>query len=137
MPWEKKGLIYNAPHDGGWRDNSALTPTPIQLNSSTIRVLCSFRDPQGIGRIGFVDVDSSNPSIIKSISPAPIIDIGEPGSFDDNGVILGDIIRFQNSYYLYYVGFQLVEKVKFLAFTGLAISNGNDLCSKSMQMSPY
>ena len=28
---------------------------------------------------------------------------------------------------MYYVGFQLVEKVKFLAFTGLAISNGNDL----------
>lgn len=122
MTWIKRGIIYKPPYDGSWRDNSALTPTPIQINSSTIRVYCSFRDPNGIGRIGYVDVNASNPSQVQRISPNPVLNIGEAGSFDDNGMILGDIVRIGDQYYMYYVGFQLVEKVKFLAFTGLAIS---------------
>jgi hypothetical protein len=45
--------------------------------------------------------------------------------FDDNGVILGDLIRVDDKIYMYYVGFQLAGKVKFLAYTGLAISSDN------------
>lgn len=136
MPWEKKGIIYKAPHDGTWRDNSALTPTPIQISSSTIRVYCSFRDSNGIGRIGFVDVDSANPSLIQDISSNPTIDLGESGSFDDNGVILGDLVRIDNSYFMYYIGFQLVKNVKFLAFSGLAISTNENLDFKRYSTVP-
>ena len=35
--------------------------------------------------------------------------------FDDNGVILGYLIKVGNKIYMYYVGFQLVKKSKFLA----------------------
>ncbi len=122
MKWEKKGLIYTPPFDGSWKDNSALTPTPFLLNENTIRVYASFRDKQGIGRIGYVDVDSNNPLKIIKISEKPVLDIGMDGMFDDNGVILGDILRLDNKISMYYVGFQLVSKAKFLAYTGLAIS---------------
>jgi hypothetical protein len=60
---------------------------------------------------------------VKSVSKEPVLDIGLPGTFDDNGVILGDVVYHKQRLYMYYIGFQLVEKVKFLAFTGLAISS--------------
>ncbi|MCK9337372.1 MAG: hypothetical protein M0P43_06045 [Arcobacteraceae bacterium] len=123
MKWEKKGLIYKPPFDGSWKDNSALTPTPFLLTEDIIRIYASFRDTNGIGRIGFVDVDANNPSIILRISEKPVLDIGQDGMFDDNGVILGDLIKIDNMVYMYYIGFQLVKKAKFLAYTGLAISN--------------
>lgn len=123
MKWEKKGLVYTPPCDGSWRDNSALTPTAIQLTDSVIRVYASFRSKDGIGRIGYVDVDSNNPSHVIGISSSPVLDVGEPGMFDDNGVILGDVIKVKDKLYMYYVGFQLVNKVKFLAYTGLAVSD--------------
>ena len=127
MKWLKKGLLYLSPKDGSWRDNSALTPTAFLLNDKVIRNYVSFRDSTGIGRIGYVDVDINNPSNILKVSNQPVLDIGLKGMFDDNGMILGDVIRVENAIYMYYVGFQLVKRSKFLAYTGLAISkDGGD-----------
>ncbi len=125
MKWEKKGLIYQSPEDNSWRDNSALTPTAFLLDTNIIRVYASFRDTQGVGRIGYIDVNANNPSDVLKISDKPVLDIGKDGMFDDNGVILGDLIRVDNKIYMYYVGFQLVKKSKFLAYSGLAISEDN------------
>ena len=122
MKWMKKGLIYGPDGEYSWAQHSALTPTPILLNPDTIRVYAGFRDEKGVSRIGFVDVKADNPSIVKNVSSTPALDVGILGTFDDNGVILGDVIVHNDKLYMYYVGFQLVEKVKFLAFSGLAIS---------------
>lgn len=125
MKWEKKGLIYCPQGIHGWDVKGFLTPNPFLLNDDVIRVYGSIRDNNGAGRIGYVDVDAKDPKNIIAISEKPVLDLGEKGAFDDNGVILGDVIRVDNKVYMYYVGFQLVHKVKFLAFSGLAISVDN------------
>jgi len=122
MHWEKLGLIYKPDGKTGWKLTSALTPTPIILEDR-IRVYAGFRDIDGVSRIGYVDLDKKNPLTVIKISETPVLDIGVDGSFDDNGIILGDVIWVGDRLYMYYVGFQLVKKVKFLAFTGLAISD--------------
>ncbi|WP_461201874.1 hypothetical protein [Anoxybacillus sp. TBDG-1] len=123
MKWEKKGLIYSPTGDSWWSKHSALTPTPILINKDVIRIYAGFRDDEGVSRIGYVDVEAQNPSNIIKISEEPVLDIGEPGTFDDNGVILGDVLKVGADIYMYYVGFQIVKKSKFLAFSGLAISS--------------
>lgn len=134
LSWKKKGLVYESPKDGSWRDNTALTPTAFEYNKDVIRIYAGFRDVKGISRIGYVDVSSKNPSQVLSISDAPVLDIGARGMFDDNGVILGDVVRVDDKVYMYYVGFQIVDKVKFLAYTGLAISNdGGDTFNRFSQ----
>lgn len=125
MEWVKKGLIYKPDENILWRNNSALTPTPILIDDDTIRIYAGFRDEQGISRIGYVDVEADNPSKIIKISEKPVLDTGIPGTFDDNGVILGDVVKREDKLYMYYVGFQIVQKAKFLAYTGLAISEDN------------
>ncbi len=54
------------------------------------------RDSQGIGRIKYIDAEEKNPSNVLYASDRPSLDIGNPGCFDDNGVILGDIIPVNN-----------------------------------------
>jgi hypothetical protein len=127
MKWIKKGFICGPDGMMPWAKNTALTPTPILLDDHTIRVYAGFRDKFGVSRIGFIDLDSNAPNIVKRVSSKPALDIGINGAFDDNGVILGDVVRVGGDIRMYYVGFQLVSKVKFLAFSGLAISkNGGD-----------
>ena len=100
MKWEKKGLIYKPPFDGSWKDNSALQPTVLVL-SDRIRIFLCFRDTRGIGRIGYVDVDVNDPSKILKISENPILDIGQDGMFDDNGVAPTAIIKNDNKIFLF------------------------------------
>lgn len=124
MPFKKLGLVYrSADHVQSWSKDSALTPTPILHQDGFIRVYAGFRDGQGVSRIGFVDVEADDPTKIIRVSQAPALDIGRAGCFDDNGVILGDVVSHCGQLHLFYVGFQLVAKAKFLAFSGLAISS--------------
>lgn len=125
MHWEKKGLIFNPQNLGGWRDNTFITPTPFLLSDDVIRVFGGFRDNNGVSRIGFIDVSAENPKKVLRLSDNPVLDVGKDGMFDDNGVILGSVIRNNDEIWMYYVGFQLVKKVKFLAYSGLAISRNN------------
>ncbi len=122
MKWEKKGLIYCPDGKYPWAKHSALQPTPILLNNKTIRVYVGFRDELGISRVGYVDVDSENPLNVQRVSEYPVLDIGVNGTFDDNGVVPTAIIRQQGKFFLYYAGYQIPQKVKFLVFGGLAVS---------------
>jgi hypothetical protein len=123
MEYVKRGFIYGPAGESEWAQHTALTPTPILLNDDVIRVYAGFRSNTGVSRIGYVDVEAKNPLKVVTVSREPALDVGKPGCFDDNGVILGDVIRHGDKLSMYYVGFQLVSQVKFLAFTGLAISS--------------
>lgn len=127
MSFHKLGLIYKAAdYRNSWANNSALTPTPIVLPDGRLRVYAGFRDSEGTSRIGWVDLDSTTLAVIN-VSERPALDIGRPGCFDDNGVILGDVLIDGDRLLMFYVGFQIVQKAKFLAFTGLAESiDGGD-----------
>lgn len=123
MIWEKLGLVFDTQKgELPWATGGALTPTPVLLNEKVIRVFCGMRDSAGISRIGYVDVSAQDPTKILEVSKDPVLDLGEPGQFDDNGLILGHVEKINDQYHMYYVGFQLPAKAKFLAFTGLAVS---------------
>ncbi|HET6632239.1 MAG TPA: hypothetical protein VFG73_05970 [Rhodanobacteraceae bacterium] len=122
--WQKQGLVFDTARQGrgGWMRHSALTPTPYRLDEERIRVYAGFRDADGVSRIGYVDVLADDPTAVVEVSSEPALDIGRDGCFDDNGVILGDVVEAPGGLHMFYVGFQRVAKAKFLAFTGLAVS---------------
>jgi predicted GH43/DUF377 family glycosyl hydrolase len=127
VAWVKKGLIYRPEGEQPWAQHTVITPTPWQRDEHTIRIFGGFRDSQGVSRIGYIDVAAANPARVLRVSEQPLLDTGRPGTFDDNGVILGDIVERDGRLLMYYVGFQIPSQVKFLAFSGLAISaDGGD-----------
>lgn len=123
MKWKKLGIVFNGRSELYWHEDSALTPTPFRLNEEIIRVYAGFRDASGVSRIGYIDVLANMPTKVVNISLEPCLNVGRDGCFDDNGVILGDVVRYNDEIRMYYVGFQMVKKAKFLAYSGLAISN--------------
>lgn len=125
MKWEKKGLIYCPSGEHTWEKDTFMTPHAMKLEDGRIRIFGGVRDEAGVSRIKYIDVDEKNPGKILKVSEHPSLDIGNPGCFDDNGVILGDIVHVGDKLYMYYVGFQHVQKVKFFAFSGLAVSSDN------------
>ena len=99
MKWLKKGLIYGPDGSSPWAKHSALQPTTYLLNDKVIRVYVGFRDSHGISRVGFVDLDSMNPSKVLYVSKRPALDIGLPGTFDDNGVVPCAVVERKEGLY--------------------------------------
>lgn len=125
MQWKKLGLIKAPSIHNTWQDNSLLQPIPLLLDDM-IRVYVGFRDEYGVSRIGYVDLDGNNPLEVISISKEPSLDIGRDGMFDENGVCPTAIIKTNEGIRLYYGGYSQGKKVRFLAFTGLAISTDGE-----------
>lgn len=121
MIWEKKGLVFQAGSEVEWRNNSALQPTPL-LMGDVIRVYVGFRDRKGVSRPGYVDLDASNPSKIIGISPNPLLELGEAGCFDDNGMVPCAVFREENKVYMMYAGYNIGYHVRMTIFSGLAVS---------------
>ncbi|KZC27129.1 hypothetical protein [Rhodanobacter denitrificans] len=136
--WRKKGLVFDTARHGvgGWMRHSALTPTPYRIDGERIRVYAGFRDGDGVSRIGYVDVRADDPATIVRVSAEPALDVGRGGCFDDNGMILGDVVDAPGGLHLFYVGFQHVARAKFLAFTGLAISTDGGEHFRRVQETP-
>jgi hypothetical protein len=120
--WIKKGLVFNAPGDSWWARTHAIAPTPYLLGSGDLRIYVGICDEGTTSRIGFVDVDAAEPERVLRVSAEPVLDIGEPGAFDDSGVVPTCVVRTDDALRLYYVGFQRGVQVPYCIFSGLAVS---------------
>jgi len=127
MEWLKRGLVHAPTGAVPWAEQYAFPPTPHLVNGESLRLYVAFRDAAGIGRVGFVEVDARNPGVVRNVSPAPVLDIGAAGAFDENGVVPTAVVRCGDQLYLYYVGYQLGYKVRYFQFQGLAISDDGGL----------
>lgn len=118
----KKGILFNANY-ADKSMSSALQPTALITGENTARIFCGARDDKGISRIMCVDIIKQEDELsVTSIKKKPVLDVGLPGSFDDNGVVPSAIIKSNGKIYLYYAGYQLTNNVRFLVLGGLATS---------------
>lgn len=126
MQWLKKGMICNSKtFDLPWYKKNTMVPVPHLMNEKVLRIFVTMCDDKNIGRIGYVDVDADNPSHIIGYSKTPVLDIGDDGAFDDNGVVTASLLKDGDKLYLYYSGYQLCVKVPYLIFTGVTVSTDN------------
>ena len=89
-----------------------------------MRVFVQCRDERNVGRVGYVDLDAADPRRVIAASSQPVLDIGEPGAFDDNGVFQTSVIRGPDGrLWMYYVGFELCHHIRYRLLTGLATSD--------------
>lgn len=122
MAWVSRGLIHAPTGEAGWRHQFAMLPTPHLRRNGDLRIFLGFCDADMVGRVGYVDVDPDNPLKVRTVSPQPVLDIGAPGTFDDNGAVPISLVQTDDGLKLYYIGFQLGTKVPYFMFAGLAES---------------
>ena len=66
----------------------------------------TFLDKSGIRRTSYIDFPKDNLYEIKGFSKKPIFDIGQDGTFDENGSLTCSLVMSPfNESYSYYAGF--------------------------------
>ncbi len=125
MNWLKLGMVWGPDGTLPWARTHAMVPTPIDLpHLGVIRIFFSGCDQAGIARPGFVDVSPADPTRVVAVHPEPLMDIGVPGTFDENGVLVTSVVRLPDGrLHMYYVGFELGTRIRYRLLSGLAVSN--------------
>lgn len=114
MKWQKKGNIFNS----HWSQ----LPVVDSSNPDFWRVFYSNRINNKSYPLYF-DIEPGNPSNILRTRKDPILHPGPPGSFDHAGVMPAEIIDYNGSKYLFYIGWTNRLDVPYHNNIGLAISH--------------
>ena len=122
MRWRKRGRIFVPDGRAPWARAYAFPPTPLRLDDERLRIYVAFCDEQTVGRVGYVDVRLDDPSEVLCVSERPVLDVGEPGTFDDNGVVPTCVLASGDELLLYYTGYELRARVPYSQLLGLAVS---------------
>lgn len=93
------------------------------LGGDRIRVYAAFLNDASVGRVGYVDVDACDPLRVLDVSRRPALDIGVPGTFDDNGVSPVCLVRDGEDLHLFYNGWQIGTRIRYTLFLGMATSS--------------
>jgi predicted GH43/DUF377 family glycosyl hydrolase len=137
MQWRKLGVVYQPDGSLWWAKSHAAIPTPEVLTENIIRIYIYCRDENNVGRTGYVDVSTNDPREILSIANEPILDVGQPGTFDENGAIVNCIVNIDNQIkYLYYTGFELGHQIRYRLLSGLAASKDSGRTFQRIQKTP-
>jgi hypothetical protein len=105
-----------------------MLPTLQALEGGRLRLYYGALDEQSVARIRWLEVALSKPTVVERAAAEPVLEIGEPGFFDDNGVVPTCVVRAGGELRLYYAGFQKQTKIAYTMFTGLAVSHdGGDV----------
>jgi hypothetical protein len=123
VKWAKRGLIFSPDRNFDWMQSHASIPVAEFLNPDLIRIYFGTRDAAGISHIGYVDVESENPTRLVAISTKPVLPLGERGTFDDSGIMPSWLVRYNNKRFFYYIGWNPQVTVSYRLAIGLAISS--------------
>ena len=122
MRWEKRGRVYAPAGDQPWARSHAYLPT-VHVREDRLRVYFAALDAERFGRIGYVDLDPADPTRVLSEPAVPVLDLGEPGTFDDSGVSPSCVLDVSGELRLFYVGWQRAVRVPYMLFAGVATSH--------------
>ena len=124
--WSKKGLLFHVDHYNEWMVSHACVPTALQIDKKIIRVFYAPRNKDGKSIPTYFDVDAEDPTKVIYIHDKPILELGELGTFDDDGIMPCCVVRVSETcIYMYYVGWNPSVSVPYRNAIGLAISNDN------------
>ncbi len=127
MKWHKHGLVWGPDGTLPWARSHAMVPTPIELpHLGVIRIFFSACDNEGLSRPGFVDVSPDDPTHVQFVHTQPLMDIGAPGTFDENGVVTTSVVLVPDGrLFMYYVGFEIGTRIRYRLLAGAAISEND------------
>ena len=126
MKWRKRGLVYVPDGAKPWARTHAFLPTPELTPDGQLRVYLTSLDDAQFGRASYVVLDRDDPTRVLYECQRPLLDVGELGAFDDSGVNPSSVLRVGDQVFMYYIGWQRVQQVPYMLFSGLAISDAAD-----------
>ena len=122
MNWKKLGRIFEPRGQFDWLQTHASVPFAMHLGGDKFRIYFGSRNKENKTQPGYIEIDINNPTEILYISPKPVLELGEPGLFDDSAVWCHWIVKHDGILYMYYNGWMRGDSVPYYSAIGLAIS---------------
>lgn len=135
MSWQKKGLIFNPQGEFGWMMSHAQVPT-VHVMEDRFRVFFSTRNKDGKSLTACIDLEKENPSKIIQLYDQPVLGFGNPGTFDDDGVMPSYVVKHQEQLWLYYSGWNQRTNVPYHNAMGIAVSEDDGLTFNRLYEGP-
>lgn len=136
MKWRKLGHIFCANDHTPRMQSYGRMPTPLHLSGNIFRIYFEARTANNTAYPYYLEFDIDNPQEVIRIHKTPLLEYGDPGTFDDNGITPFSIIRDKNSIRLYYAGWNKCSNVPFRNGIGLAISQDEGCTFKKLASGP-
>ena len=123
MKFKSLGVIFKPKKIHSWSLSHCMLPTTYRLKNNKFRIFFGTRNNKNVSSIGFVDLNyESNKFQVIKYSKKPVLKPGLLGSFDDNGVLPSSVIKKNNTFYLFYIGWRPSVTTRYSLIAGLAKS---------------
>ena len=137
MLWKKLGRIFTPPTNLGWMVGYAAVPVAYRLGGDRYRVYFSGRDAENRSQIGYFELALGDPTRTLKVSLQPVLSHGEPGRFDDSGVMGSSLLELPDGkLLLYYIGWNRGITVPFYNSIGLAESDDGGETFRRVSIGP-
>lgn len=120
--WLKKGCIFKADGSFDWNKSHSQVPVAHPIEGDRFRIYYASRDSLGKSRTSYIETDRTDPTNVLYVHDSPILELGEPGTFDDSGIMPTCIIERGAEIYLYYIGWTTRSTVPYSNAIGVAVS---------------
>lgn len=134
--WQNKQRIIHIDNLTDKMVSHALGAT-VLLQENHIRIYFSSRTKDNKSLPYYLDVSIDNPSNILHIEKTPLFELGELGTFDDDGIMPCSVVDLGNgTIFMYYVGWNRGVTVSYRNSIGLAVSKDNGHSFQRMFQGP-
>ncbi len=134
MKWTKKGLIYCPNGQQEWNANQYAHVVCADTNyPDKIRLYYSCRDSKGRCQASFIDLDANDLSKVIYEHPKTILPLGNPGTFDDCGIMPTWFLQNGTEKWLYYIGWTVRNTIPYHNALGLATSIDGEHFTKKFE----
>src|SRR5580658_8594557 len=121
MGWVRKGRIFAPEEHREWAGSHAQVPAVLPL-PDRLRVYYADRTPANKSFMTFLDVHRDDPLRVIDYHRTPLMPYGAVGTFDDDGMMPGCVMRVDGRVLLYYNGWNQGVTVPYRNSMGLAVS---------------
>jgi predicted GH43/DUF377 family glycosyl hydrolase len=137
MRWKKLGRIFEPPSHLDWMVGYAAVPVALHLAGARYRIYFSGRDGENRSQLGYFEIDLDDPARTLKVSQRAVLGHGEPGRFDDSGVMGSSLVRSRDGrLLLYYIGWNRGTTVPFYNSIGLAASDDGGESFRRVSIAP-
>ncbi len=124
--WRKLGQVFDPRDFSEWAGSHAQVPTVLVM-PDRLRVYYADRGADGRSFPTFIDVDRDDPTRLLGCHRTPVLGLGAPGTFDDEGVMPAWVHQRDGRVWMYYSGWNRRLTVPYHNATGLAFSEDGGL----------
>lgn len=131
--WQKLGLIFDVKtySRNDWMHDYAAVPFVEERNDNILRIHFTTRNKLNKSLPAWAEFDKND--LFKGalkLSDQPLINIGNIGTFDEDGVMGCHITKINGKKYFYYIGWNRAVSVPFKNAIGLAVETEKDYYTK-------